>query len=511
MSKKRQRNSDMNGSLRVVGAMASTVVLVAALVGVTLVRPVSSVADHTSGPTSMVRQTVSPTRLEYYCPARMALPDAESYGDSQFQASVGDITAAARYAAFGDVYAVSSAALAQTTSGEQQQRDPADMSAALVADVNISDQSRMLIARIMQAATGTGVAATSASWASQGDLRGVAASSCVMPAMSHAFILNGTDTGTTQQLVVSNPSDKPTTLHVRGWASSSPGERTLSTGATITVSAHGETTMNLSAALPDEQGAYVTITSDQTPVAAVVRMVRSQGLTPLGSEFVTATSAKRGVSVMPGVRESDAVTIRLFAKRATSVRVSWVGDFGQRHIDDVHVPAGQVVVLDAATAPSGTLGVIVDGGDTAVSADAVLTRSGDSGQQDFAVVQTAQVAASSGLSVPEGLNAQLTMINTTDSDTQVAIEGYTAQGKLVGTTTVDIAASAALAVPMDAQLRDAVVFRLKDKHAAVAWNLRLGSSMVDNAHMAGLATVNPTVLTKVRTQVSASRDPAIVR
>ena len=53
------------------------------------------------------------------------------------------------------------------------------------------------------------------SWATDGDLKGVSAASCVVPALKQAFLLSGTKTGLTQQLVVANPSAKDTSVTIR--------------------------------------------------------------------------------------------------------------------------------------------------------------------------------------------------------------------------------------------------------------------------------------------------------
>ena len=48
-----------------------------------------------------VVQEVSPKVMDQYCPAQMGLADTGTYGDREFQASVGDLASSARYAAFG--------------------------------------------------------------------------------------------------------------------------------------------------------------------------------------------------------------------------------------------------------------------------------------------------------------------------------------------------------------------------------------------------------------------------
>ena len=51
-----------------------------------------------------VVQEVSPKVMDQYCPAQMGLADTGTYGDREFQASVGDLASSARYAAFGSIF-----------------------------------------------------------------------------------------------------------------------------------------------------------------------------------------------------------------------------------------------------------------------------------------------------------------------------------------------------------------------------------------------------------------------
>lgn len=74
-----------------------------------------------------------------------------------------------------------------------------------MASGNVDDGSRLQDTRLLTASNGTG-AVSVMSWATDGDLKGVSAASCVVPALKQAFLLSGTKTGLTQQLVVANPS-----------------------------------------------------------------------------------------------------------------------------------------------------------------------------------------------------------------------------------------------------------------------------------------------------------------
>ena len=61
------------------------------------------------------------------------------------------------------------------------------------------------------------------SWATDGDLKGVSAASCVTPALNQSLMVPGTKTGMTQQLVVANPSAKATSVNIKVWGSDKAG------------------------------------------------------------------------------------------------------------------------------------------------------------------------------------------------------------------------------------------------------------------------------------------------
>lgn len=148
-----------------------------------------------------------------------------------------------------------------------------------MASGNVDDGSRLQDTRLLTASNGTGAVSSVMSWATDGDLKGVSAASCVVPALKQAFLLSGTKTGLTQQLVVANPSAKDTSVTIRIWGSDKSGALALSTGSTLTVASGKETVLNLSAAASGQDALYATVTGTDTPVAAIVHTVSMDGLT----------------------------------------------------------------------------------------------------------------------------------------------------------------------------------------------------------------------------------------
>ena len=254
------RHSRPNTPLRIALAVIS-VLLIVVLMAVTLIyRPSWLHADTPTVERSSVGRTVSPRQRQTYCPSRMTIADTDAYGDSEYQASNGNIASSARYAAFGSVFHSSVASMGADMTASVSMLDKKDDSSddIFVASGNVDDGSRLQDTRLLTASNGTGAVSSVMSWATDGDLKGVSAASCVVPALKQAFLLSGTKTGLTQQLVVANPSAKDTSVTIRIWGSDKSGALALSTGSTLTVASGKETVLNLSAAASGQDALYAT-------------------------------------------------------------------------------------------------------------------------------------------------------------------------------------------------------------------------------------------------------------
>ena len=101
MSAQASRRHARRTGVRIVLGVLTMLVIIAMFVALLIVRPLPSLVDASAKGEASSEYTVSQLQTESYCPARMSLADTGSYGDSEFQASAGDIASSARYAAFG--------------------------------------------------------------------------------------------------------------------------------------------------------------------------------------------------------------------------------------------------------------------------------------------------------------------------------------------------------------------------------------------------------------------------
>ena len=99
-----------------------------------------------------------------------------------------------------------------------------------------------------------------ASWASNGDIAGVAASTCINTQLNQSFLISGTKEGTTQQLLIANPTDKSTTVQL-SMTGTEPGQIVMATQSSVVVGAGEQRTVDLAAAAPNQDALRVNLVS----------------------------------------------------------------------------------------------------------------------------------------------------------------------------------------------------------------------------------------------------------
>ena len=503
----------MKQAVRVTFALITMLVIIAvSAVMVFVPGPTSWVDDTGSAPGTAVSQTVSPSQFSTYCPAPMDLTDSDAYGDSAFQASVGNQSTRARYAAFGSVYrsTVTPFDTSQDTDEETLSLDASESESSdtvMVGAENLeqSASSRVMDTRLLESGQGAGSAGASASWATDGDLKGVNASSCVSTDISHAFLLRGTITGTTQQLIVANPSSKDTSVDIQIWGSDDSGAMSLATSSTLAVPALGEAMMNLSAAAAGQDGVYVTVSSEQTPVAAVVSTIVMDGLTSKGSDFALPLAEPRKTSVVPAVVDGDYATAYLFARQDTTVELSWVTPHGLVDAEKLTVTAQRVSVVDLGEAPDDALAVLATA-EADVDFSVASARSGADGQEDFALTNASAPVESSGVALPGGVSARAVLANTANREQSATIRVYDESGDHIRDREITLGANSAVIVDIDdlaGEGTTAAALVVDGDSRRIGWAVRLTNSQVSQASLAGLSTLGAASLMPQETNVWA--------
>lgn len=496
-------------AVRTVSAVITGIIIAGAAAAMTVIPGSASFVDPAGTSDNGSAHTVSQNRLESYCDRSMMLADDAAYGDSAYQASTGDLSYRARYVALGSVYDSSARRLGAGT-GKQDAIDLksdalADDHQAMLADTTDGAAGRMLITSLLKAGAGTGQAGTTLSKAGKGDLRGISAASCVTPALTQQFLVPGTQTGASQRLIVTNPSSKATAVNVELYGTSARGKLSLSTGSTLTVSASGQSVLDLSAAAGNEDGLLVTVTSDQTPVAAVVRSVTMDGLNPHGSELATALGKPADTLAVPGVQQDDQVRLLMYSAQRSAAKIDWITRDGLVNAQQQTVAAHRVLAMDLGKAPQDALAVLITA-DNPVAASAILTREGQDGQQDYALAAAAEPVSPAAVAVPDGVHATAVLANMANRDVTATVTVWDTDGRAGDPERVKLAANSATSLDVDG-----AAVTVKDTSDAVVWAVRLTDDALDRAHVAGLSVVNPVPLDVRQTTVWSTQSQQVVR
>ncbi len=473
---------------------------------------------------------VTRTQSTQVIPDRMTLADPQAYGDSQFQASSGDISASWQAAAFGSVY--QSSVVSSDPTGPGTLSKPligaaqADDSISLLSD-NMGESPLVLSTRMTSDREGTGAVASTVSWASKGDLKGMAVASAVDARLAQSFLLPSTQTGWTQQLVLVNPSSKATVATMKAHGSHDGNALALSADSSVTVDAHSRTIVNVSATAPDQEGVYLTVSSSVTPLSAFVRVVHMDGLDPQGNDFALPVDSAPANSTLslPALASASAATVRVYSDRSAHMTLQWLTKEGKKEGKKITVTGGQVQVLSFQDFPRGARGLAVTADqDFSVSAE-LKTSSGE--QADFALENGQKAGRTSALALPKDVSATLYAANSSDSDTSMVLQAFDDQGKLISAKTYHLpahsvtalsSASASSSSSSSSKESSARAFCLvqgeetasiSKKPAAVTLSASLAAPSLNKAGVKALATVNGSSLEVVSERVSIRQQPVL--
>lgn len=499
--------SRLNTPAKAVISLLTGAALIAAFVGLFVV-PASWGLDNPqrSGRYSV---QVGQTILEKYCPGRMQLADTGSFGDNAFSVSEGDSKGQTRTAAFGSVYSSDLSALQSDQEQSANDTDLTDTSNAVMQGQSANEQGLLSTVQMLSTDEGEGSAAATASWATKGDLQGMSATSCVVPQLEQSMMTAPTTTGWTQQLILANSSDKATTVSIQAWGTKTGQPVALETDSSVSVNAHAERVVNLSAAAPDQQALYVTLTSSATPVAAVTRVVHMDGLTPRGSDFaVSGSEASKTVS-LAGIVSGAQTDVSVFSKQSGTATLSWITRSGIKKARSLRLTGQQINALSLGKAPTDAYGIVVDG-DVKLDASARCTQS-SSKQSDFLIVNSVPSFQASAITIPDGVNAAVTMVNASDTGAKVSFTGYDAKGKRVGGKTLDVAASRSMRMDMGDIVAGAVSLSMETENSSVTWSAQLSQQQLSTAKVIGLAHIGPSTLMPSQATVVPEQSLDVVR
>lgn len=499
-------------------SLLSAAILVSTAVVISYTSPFKHIMDDPIYPNGSVEKQVSSTNFQTVCPTRVSLPDLANYGDSEFQESEGDLKSVARYASFGNVYKSSVHGLKDSGNSKDlvnksftNVSNSDDDSKAYFAENNVDKDSQILESNFLNAQSGTGSVASSVSWATNWDLKGLSATSCVSPSMRQNFIIPQISEGVSIRLNSINLSSKPTVVSVKAWSTSRSGaQMNLSTGSTFTVPAHSDSSFNISAAAEKTNGLYIQVSSDQAPVSSFVKVVRSQGLVSKGVDIIQPTSSASKEPVLPGITDGDQVKAYIWSDKSGKLDLYWLDDLGKKSIKEVDLNARQVQVVDLGNAPKG-VGAIFAQSTVPTFIMASVERNGKDGQSDIAFVNAVNPMTNSAFVSPLSADeTSLYIANGLVDNSHVTINAYDSYGIKVSSKAVDIKPYTVSTIYAKDINPKAIMFTLKSK-SGVSFASRIQNNTVNSAGLAGVAWIPSKSLDPNRISVKVRANPAIVK
>lgn len=498
----------------VIAAVISGFLVIALFLYLLVERPLPWLSDAQVS-TSSQMYTVSQTEQEQVCPGRMSLVDSGSYGDSQYQVSEGNITSSMRAVAVGKVYRSQIANL--DGSSPLALVSPAGKDAQPIAVLSrgsgqASAHPFIQISQLTKASAGTGAAASVASWASQGDLRGVAATSCIPVALSQTFLAPSTRTGWTQQLILVNPSSKATVATLKVHGSGNSQALALSANSSVTVGAHSQAKINLSASAANQDGLLVSVTSSESPLSGYIQAVRSQGLNSEGNDYVSPSPAASQRLVIGTLANSKQVSLLLYGARSGTAHLTWLGTNGQEEEsfqNTISFTGGKVGLIRLAAIPSGAAGIAITSSQPIRAS--VLAESSQKGGSDFALITGRKPSSHAALTVPADTKGTVVISNARSTDCEANLQSYDRKGRLVKTQKISLSAYSSQSFSLADSASSPVAFVLKQTSPSLsALSMALSLSVPGlSPSLSQVAAVNSVNLASSAESIRIQRGPVL--
>jgi len=352
---------------------------------------------------------------------------------------------------------------------------PQELRAAVVADRTV-DQVNVLSANAVANQNASAAGAMKYT-ATDGDLQGSAAATCVQPSNDQWLAGAGTTVGRTSILALTNASITPATVSLELFGSGgqiqAPGSRGLLVAPGTTRS------VVLAGLAPNESQLSVHVRSAGGPVAASIQQSFLRGLTPGGVDYISPGTAPAVRQVMTGVDIQDpaglaaltaqpgyrdagpALELTVPGASDAVVEIKLYGRDGQHALPSggvITAKAGSTTEVSLAGVPAGQYTVAASS-DVSFLAAARMSRGLQAGQaSDVAWAASAvRLGSQHVVPVPKGGQRQL-VFGVLDTRATITYAPITADGKVRAAASADIAGgtTASISIPAQAEGADVV-------------------------------------------------------
>ncbi|MHA7144043.1 DUF5719 family protein [Arthrobacter sp. TmT3-37] len=309
-------------------------------------------------------------------------------------------------------------------------------------------------------------AATSTYTATDGDLRGLAATGCQVPSSDFWLLGASTTAGQSAILTLTNPTGTAATVTLELYGQDGPIEAAGTRGQLV---APGETRQIVLAALAaNQERVAVRVRSDGGRISGVVQQSVLRGLTPGGVELLSPAVAAGTTQVVPGVVVQDAATARSIREQegygaaapelqvlvpGSSDAVLGITVYGRD--GEVALPGGGVVTAAAGSVTAIPLDALAEGNytvavtsDVSVVASARVVRGTDDGKPvDLAgAPAAARLGNDSAMALAEGVDTSL-VLGAPSGRSEVTLTPVAADGALGEPVVIGIAGGTSVTVP----------------------------------------------------------------
>ena len=335
---------------------------------------------------------VPPSARSLACAGPLVLPEGAGTGDSAFDPVPVPVLTEVRVLTVPGAGAreASSGTLTPLAGGSAlAQLDPAGSGAVVQRAAGVTGPTLLRAEPAGDVAPLIGGATASVTTA--GDLRGLAAASCQVPAADQWLVGGSTEIGNTTQLVVTNPGATAAQVSVELYGPS--GAVDLAGAAGFLVAPGAEKVLLLAGVAAEQSRIAVHVSAAGGLITAHVQDNRLDGFTPAGTDLVSAGTLPATRQVVGGlvVPEStidapDVAQLRLLVPgdSGATATISLLGADGPVALpgaESVHLAAGEVTDVSLGGLPAGAYTAVVDAPVPVVAA-AMITRTGLPGQLD---------------------------------------------------------------------------------------------------------------------------------
>ncbi|MDR2114117.1 MAG: DUF5719 family protein [Bifidobacteriaceae bacterium] len=282
-----------------------------------------------------------------------------------------------------------------------------------------------------------------------GDLRGVAAASCVPPAIESWIVAGSTEPGSSARLILVNPGYTTVTADLTLWDGAGLVEAVGLTG--LVVPAGSQRVVLLEGFVGDAARLAVRVTAAGGELAAFLQHSRLQGLVQGGVEIAVPSAAPATTVMVPGLNltESSFDSPRVSTLRVLNpgtapaqIAVQLWGPDGKTTLpglEDAQVNPGLVTDLSLGGLPAGYYAAVISSDQPVVAAGFSLRAEEDSSPEEFAW-SAAPVPAEHGFVVLPASDLSATLTAGSGVDSTLTVTPVNPSGELGEPTTFELKA-----------------------------------------------------------------------